>query len=239
MDPDNVFHHNQNICPRPDPAARSRSGAPHDPSRRRRTARGAPGRVLAAPRAGCPRPADDLLKGVKGGRRRSHFATVPAGALAILFKAPADPKLQINDANSIVRSLLSSPWLALALVGAVLGYAHAQCRCSIPAGDTLVYTRRSVSNAKRRRWSTAVGRGGRQHGAAAEGFWVSEWRQAPTDQTRVVYDDTTLYVAFTCLAAPGTRGRRSSPATPRPAFEHASRSSSTRDTPTARSRASR
>ena len=42
-----------------------------------------------------------------------------------------------------------------------------------------------------------------QHGAAAEGFWVSEWRQAPTDQTRVVvlYDDTTLYVAFTCLDA--------------------------------------
>ena len=32
---------------------------------------------------------------------------------------------------------------------------------------------------------------------------MSEWRQAPTDQTRVVvlYDDTTLYLAFTCLDA--------------------------------------
>ena len=42
-----------------------------------------------------------------------------------------------------------------------------------------------------------------QLGGAGEGFWVSEWRQAPTDQTRVVvlYDDTTLYVAFTCLDA--------------------------------------
>jgi hypothetical protein len=42
-----------------------------------------------------------------------------------------------------------------------------------------------------------------QLGATADDFWVSEWRQPPTDQTRVVvlYDDTTLYVAFTCLDA--------------------------------------
>jgi hypothetical protein len=35
----------------------------------------------------------------------------------------------------------------------------------------------------------------------ADGFWVSEWQQAPTDQTRVVavYDDRMLYFAFTCL----------------------------------------
>lgn len=35
----------------------------------------------------------------------------------------------------------------------------------------------------------------------AQDFWVSDWRQPPTDQTRVVtlYDDTTLYVAFICF----------------------------------------
>ena len=39
-----------------------------------------------------------------------------------------------------------------------------------------------------------------QLGSTADDFWVSAWRQAPTDQTRVVvlYDDTTLYVAFAC-----------------------------------------
>jgi hypothetical protein len=44
------------------------------------------------------------------------------------------------------------------------------------------------------------------HGEVTTDFWVSEWRQAPTDQTKVVvlYDDTTLYVAITCLdAKPG------------------------------------
>ena len=41
------------------------------------------------------------------------------------------------------------------------------------------------------------------HGEVTTDFWVSEWRQAPTDQTKVVvlYDDTTLYLAITCLDA--------------------------------------
>lgn len=38
-------------------------------------------------------------------------------------------------------------------------------------------------------------------GATAEGFWVSDWQQPPTDQTRVtvVYDDKALYFAITCF----------------------------------------
>ena len=38
-------------------------------------------------------------------------------------------------------------------------------------------------------------------GATADGFWVSERQQPSADQTRVVvlYDDTMLYFAFTCL----------------------------------------
>src|SRR5688572_6116285 len=38
-------------------------------------------------------------------------------------------------------------------------------------------------------------------GATADGFWVPERRQPSADQTRVVvlYDDTMLYFAFTCL----------------------------------------
>ena len=44
---------------------------------------------------------------------------------------------------------------------------------------------------------------------AATDFWVSEWQQPPTDQTRVVvlYDDTTLYLAVTCLDAQPNRIR--------------------------------
>jgi hypothetical protein len=40
-------------------------------------------------------------------------------------------------------------------------------------------------------------------GETATGFWVSEWKQAPSDDTRVVvlYDDTTLYIAVTCFDA--------------------------------------
>jgi hypothetical protein len=40
-------------------------------------------------------------------------------------------------------------------------------------------------------------------GETATGFWVSEWKQPPTDDTQVVvlYDDTTLYIAITCLDA--------------------------------------
>lgn len=40
-------------------------------------------------------------------------------------------------------------------------------------------------------------------GAAADGFWVSDTQRPPTDQTSVViaYDDTALYLAFTCLDA--------------------------------------
>jgi hypothetical protein len=38
-------------------------------------------------------------------------------------------------------------------------------------------------------------------GSVAEGFWVSDWQQSPTEQTRVVvlYDDRALYFAFTCF----------------------------------------
>ncbi len=40
-------------------------------------------------------------------------------------------------------------------------------------------------------------------GAVADGFWVSDTQRPPTDQTSVVvtYDDTALYLAFTCLDA--------------------------------------
>lgn len=46
-------------------------------------------------------------------------------------------------------------------------------------------------------------------GEATTDFWVSDWRQAPSEQTRVVvlYDDTTLYVAFHCLDAQPDRIR--------------------------------
>jgi hypothetical protein len=38
-------------------------------------------------------------------------------------------------------------------------------------------------------------------GAVADAFWVSDWQQVPTEQTRVVvlYDDHALYFAFTCF----------------------------------------
>jgi hypothetical protein len=40
-----------------------------------------------------------------------------------------------------------------------------------------------------------------QRGVVADAFWVSDWQQSPTEQTRVVvlYDDHALYFAFTCL----------------------------------------
>lgn len=40
-------------------------------------------------------------------------------------------------------------------------------------------------------------------GVAGDGFWRSDTQRPPTDQTRVVvlYDDTALYIAFTCLDA--------------------------------------
>ena len=102
-----------------------------------------------------------------------------------------------------MRSLFSSPWLALALlVWPWATAAHAQAPAADPpAGHTRVLEAQRVAEppAIDGRLVEAAW----QHAAAADGFWVSEWRQAPTDQTRVVvlYDDTTLYVAFTCLDA--------------------------------------
>ncbi len=99
--------------------------------------------------------------------------------------------------------VFSRRWLALPLlVWPLATSAHAQpAAAGPPAGHTRVLEAQRVAEAPAidgRLVDTAW-----QLGTAAEDFWVSQWGQAPTDQTRVVvlYDDTTLYVAFTCLDA--------------------------------------
>ncbi len=80
--------------------------------------------------------------------------------------------------------------LALALVGTVwCGTARAETRIPPPAGHLRALVAHRVAAApvidgalSDPAWSL---------GATADGFWVSEWQQPPTDQTRVVvlYDD--------------------------------------------------
>ena len=121
-----------------------------------------------------------------------------------------------------MRTAFSSPWLALVLLvwpPTAPAPAWAQTPAAHPpAGHTRTLAAQRIIEPP-----AIDGRlidASWQLGSTAADFWVSAWRQAPTDQTRVVvlYDDKTLYVAFTC-STPGPIwcAPRSSPATPRPA----------------------
>ena len=90
--------------------------------------------------------------------------------------------------------------LVLALLGTVwCGTARAETRVPPPAGHLRALAAHRVAAPpvidgalSDPAWSL---------GATADGFWVSQMQQPPTDQTRVVvvYDDQALYFAITCF----------------------------------------
>jgi hypothetical protein len=95
-----------------------------------------------------------------------------------------------------VQRALATVWLSFVLSAPAFGQTHA---APPPPGHTrsVVAHRASVTPVidgvvSDQEW---------KEGSIADRFWVSQWKKAPSGETRVVvlYDDHALYFAFTCL----------------------------------------